>query len=44
MLAPYKIKCLKGKAAICSATLLSVSRQVSAHMLYEGPAGGISRI
>ena len=29
------------KAAICDARLLSISRQVGAHLWHEGPAGGL---
>ena len=36
--------CLKGEAAICDARLLSVFRQVRAHLWHEGPAGGLSGI
>ena len=36
--------CLKGEAAICGARLLSVFRQVRAHLWHEGPAGGLSGI
>ena len=32
---------LEGEVAICSARLLSVSRQVGAHLWHEGPAGGL---
>ena len=35
---------LKGKAAICGARLLSVSRQIEAHLWHKGPAGGLSGI
>ena len=44
MLAHREMTCLKGKAAIYSARLLSVSRQVRAHLWHKGPAGGLSRI
>ena len=33
--------CLKGETAICGTRLLSVSRQVGAHLWHEGPAGGL---
>ena len=36
-----KLQCLKGEAAIRGARLLSVSRQVGAHLWHEGPAGGL---
>ena len=39
-----EIMCLKGKAAIYSARLLSVSRQIEAHPWHEGPAGALSGI
>ena len=44
MLAHREITCLKGNAAIYGARLLSVSRQVEAHLWHEGPAGGLSGI
>ena len=34
-----KLQCLRNEAAICGARLLSVSRQVRAHLWHEGPAG-----
>ena len=34
----------QGEAAICGARLLSVSRQVGAHLWHECPAGGLSGI
>ena len=41
MLSHYEIKYLK---AIYGARLLSVSRQVGAHLQHEGPAGGLRGI
>ena len=38
-----KLQCLKGEAAICGARLLSVSRQVGAHLWHKGPVGGLQR-
>ena len=39
-----KLQCLKGEAAIYEARLLSVSRQVIAHMWHEDPTGGLRGI
>ena len=36
-----KLQCLKGEAAIYGVRLLSVSRQVGAHLWHEGPAAGL---
>ena len=44
MLPHWEIKCLNGKAAICGTRLLSVSKQVGAHLWRKGPAGGLSGI
>ena len=41
MLAHREITCLKGKATTYGARLLSVSRQVGAHLWREDPAGGL---
>ena len=35
---------MRRQAAICGARLLSVPRQVGAHLWHEGPAGGLSGI
>ena len=36
-----KLRCLKNRATICSARLLSIARQVGAYLWHEGPAGGL---
>ena len=41
MLAHREITYHQAKAAVCGARLLSVSRQVGAHLWHEGPAGGL---
>ena len=44
MLSHEETMSFEGKAAICGTMLLSVSRQVGAHLWHEGPAGGLSGI